>query len=56
MDGVPVEGEFGTYYGKDVKFVDVVTVSDGKRRLSVPPPPKAPEPPGETQASTASPR
>ena len=42
MDGVPVEGEFGTYYGKDVKFVDVVTISDGKRRLTVPPPPKAP--------------
>ena len=50
MDGVPVEGEFGTYYGKDVTFVEVVTLSSGKRRLSVPPPPKAPEPPAEASA------
>jgi hypothetical protein len=50
MDGVPVEGEFGTYYGKDVTFVEVVTVSSGKRRLTVPPPPKAPQSPAEASA------
>jgi hypothetical protein len=34
IEGVPVEGELGTYYGKEVSFVDVITLS-GTRRVNV---------------------